>query len=275
MIVFYACGDGLGHLTRLRAYLHTLGAGGGVPPGEAAVITASPFARDRRVVDGLRVIAASDPARALAALRPDEVVVDAFPAGLKGELTVLPGDARVTHLARLLRWDAYRPLLPADPPRFDRTFVLEPLDPAHEAHLRGVSAEIGPLTLIDPPAEPLDLDGWIIVHGGPDEEILELAGYARDMAALEGAAPRMTVVSPRRPAGLPAGFAHLDAYPACPPGPRVERIVTAAGFNAVRQFAPWRDRHRMLPFPRTLDDQFTRARRAREPRPARGRSPAR
>lgn len=252
MIVCYAAGDGLGHLTRLRSVLHTLSLDGPV-----TVVTGSPFAADPRVTGGWQVVeSAAGPA-------PDEVIVDAFPAGLRGELTRFPSGTRVTHLARLLRWDAYRPLLPAVPPRFDRTFVLEPLNPAHDAYLRDVSDEVSPLVLTDPPSEPIDVDGWLIVHSGPDLETLELVAYARDMASAERVRPPMTLVSPHRPDGLPAEIVHLDVYPAHTPGPNVERIVTAAGFNAVRQFAPWRERHRMLPFPRSLDDQFTRAARAK------------
>ncbi|GAA2132290.1 hypothetical protein [Actinomadura napierensis] len=261
MIACYARGGGLGHLTRLRSFLHTLAV-----DDEVVVLSDSPFAADPRVSSGWTVRPASAD---LAALAPDELVVDAFPAGLKGELTRIPSGIRVTHLARLLRWDAYRLLLPGDAPRFDRTFLLEPLDPAHEAHLRAVSDEVATLTLADPPCEPLDVHGWVIVHSGPDAETLELLAYARDMAAMEGASPPLTLISPRRPDGLPPGVAHLDAYPACPPGPGVERVVTAGGFNAVRQFAPWQDRHRILPFPRTLDDQYTRATRARAPARAR------
>ncbi|MEV4671711.1 MULTISPECIES: hypothetical protein [Actinomadura] len=252
MIVCYAAGDGLGHLTRLRAALLTLGMDGPV-----TVVTGSRFGGDARVTGRWRVVESA------AGLAPDEVVVDAFPAGLKGELTRFPSGTRVTHLARLLRWDAYRPLLPADPPRFDRTFVLEPLAPAHDAYLREVSDEVSPLVLTDPPSEPVDVDGWLIVHSGPDLETLELVAYARDMASAEGVRPPMTLVSPQRPHGLPQGIAHLDVYPAYAPGPNVERIITAAGFNAVRQYAPWRERHRILPFPRSLDDQFARAARAR------------
>ncbi|QKG22480.1 hypothetical protein [Actinomadura verrucosospora] len=255
MIACYAAGGGLGHLTRLRAFLHTMAV-----DDEVVVLSDSPFAGDPRVSSGWTVRPAST---GLAALAPDELIVDAFPAGLKGELTRIPAGIRVTHLARLLRWDAYLPLLPADPPRFDRTFVLEPLDTAHEAHLRAVSAEVAPLALTDPPSERLDVDGWLVVHSGPDAETLELLAYARDMVAMEGANPPLTLVSPHRPDGLPAEVVHLDAYPAGRPGPGVGRIVTAAGFNAVRQYAPWRERHRMLPFPRTLDDQFARAARVR------------
>lgn len=252
MIVCYAAGDGLGHLTRLRSVLHTLRLDGPV-----TVVTGSPFAADPRVTGGWHVVETAP------ALTPDEVIVDAFPAGLRGDLTRFPPGTRVTHLARLLRWDAYRPLLPADPPCFDRTFVLEPLDPAHDAYLREVSAKVSPLVLTDPPSEPVDVNGWLIVHSGPDLETLELVAYAQDMAAAERVRPPMTLVSPRRPKDLPPGITHLDVYPAYTPGPNVERIITAAGFNAVRQYAPWRGRHRILPFPRSLDDQFARAARAK------------
>lgn len=252
MIAWYARGGGLGHLTRLRAALHTLR-----PDGDVVIVSDSPFAT--RAAGGLPVVPSLD------GLRPREIVVDAFPAGLKGELARLPPGASVTHLARLLRWDAYRPLLPAAPPRFDRTFILEPLHTQHEAYLRAMSDEVVPLTLIDPPSEPLDVSGWLIVHSGPDKETRQLVSYARDMAAMEGADPPLTLIAPARPDGLSDKVVHLDIYPVGPPGPRVERIITAGGFNAVRQYAPWRHIHRIMPFPRTLDDQFTRAARAREP----------
>jgi hypothetical protein len=304
----------------MRAALHTLGLDG----APVTVLTGSSFAGDPRVTGGWRVLRAPSRgglsgwiAATLADLAPDELIVDAFPAGLRGELTAdaVPPGTRVAHLARLLRWDAYRPLLPSGPPHFDRTYVLEPLAPEHDAYLRSVSREITPLELAEPPAafagrpspgaltavldgrsrsgaradasdappavsgtwpstgaQPvgpaeaagvLGPDAWLVVHSGPDAEILELVAYARETAAFEGLSPRLVLVGPRRPAELPAEVTHLDVYPVWPLFPAAERIVTAAGFNAVRQLAPWRERHRMLPFPRTLDDQFTRAARNR------------
>jgi hypothetical protein len=241
------------------------------------VLTGSPFAHDPRVNPGWDVLRPPEqPARwladTLAGLAPGEVIVDAFPAGLKGELTAsaFPPGTRVVHLARLLRWDAYRPLLPASPPRFDRTYLLEEPAPEHLAYLRDHSAEVVPLDLVDPPGDspdPLPDGAWVIMHGGPEEEITQLVAYARDVAALEAAGPGLVLVCPDRcrPVPLPAGVAHLDHYPVRLPSPETftGMIFTAAGFNSVRVLAPWRARHRMLPFPRTLDDQFTRASRAR------------
>ncbi|HUR01148.1 MAG TPA: hypothetical protein VM347_01290 [Nonomuraea sp.] len=252
MIVCYARGGGLGHLTRVRAYLHT------VHPGAVTtILTEWP----------------GDPA---ALSRADEIVVDAFPAGLDGELDAVgvPPGARVVHLARLLRWDAYRPLIPDRPLRFAQTWLAEPVSGPHLSYLRSVSDRIDPLSLQDPPpamapGDPPDLPpatafgDWLIVHSGPPEEILELLAYARESAALEGLSPRLVLVSPAAPPGLPAEVAHLAVCPAWPLFATAGRIVTAAGFNAVRQAAPYRDKHRMVPFPRRFDDQFTRAARGR------------
>lgn len=280
MIVCYANGGGLGHLTRIRAYLHTCR-----PGREATVLTGSPFAADPRVTGGTAVRSA--PAgldrdgltrwlgRTLAELGPHEFVVDAFPAGLSGELTrrTVPRGTRVVHLARLLRWEAYRPLLPGAPLRFAETFVVEPLTGDHEAYLRSVSGTLTPLDLVEPPAEAAAVEGRLVVHSGPPAETLELVAYALEAAELDGVRPRHTLVSPIRPDGLPPAVEHLDVYPAWPLFSRADRIVTAAGCNAVRQLAPWRERHRVLPFPRRFDDQFARAARvrafrARPPEPA-------
>lgn len=267
MIVCYARGGGLGHLTRVAAYLHT------VHPGAAAtILTEWP----------------GDPA---ALSRADEIVVDAFPAGLDGELDAagMPPGARVVHLARLLRWDAYRSLIPDRPLRFAQTWLAEPVSGPHLSYLRSVSDRIDSLSLRDPPgpppgtapgdpsgpplatapgdllgAPPMTAPGdWLIVHSGPPEEILELVAYARESAALEGLSPRLVLVSPAAPPGLPAEVAHLAVRPAWPLFATAGRIVTAAGFNAVRQAAPYRHKHRMVPFPRRFDDQFTRAARGR------------
>jgi hypothetical protein len=271
LIVCYAEGGGLGHLTRLRAFLHTAGYDG----RPVTVLTGSPLASDPRIRAGWDVQCppADQLARTLINLRPDEVIIDAFPAGLHGEITAsaLPPGSRVTHLARLLRWDAYRPLLPDVPPRFDRTYLLEDPAPAHLDHLRAHSAELTSLELADPPSaevtDALPDDAWVIVHSGPEEEIRQLVAYARDVAALEGVRPEFVLVCPgrHRPTPLPGGIVHLDSYPVRLASPETftGMVFTAAGFNSVRRLAPWRTRHRMLPFPRTLDDQFARASRAR------------
>lgn len=256
----------MGHLTRIRAFLHMMR-----PGHDAVILTSSRYATDPRVVGPHRTLGpppGADPGRwyvsTVDSLAPDELIVDAFPGGLYGELTPasLPPATTLTHLARLLRWTAYRTVAAGPLPHYDRTWCVEPLTADHHADIAAVSGAVVPLDLVDPPAEDvpaLDDGAWLIVHSGPAAEVAELVGYAQETASVEGARPRFVVVSPLRHAGVRS----LDAYPAWPLFPRASRIITAAGCNAVRQTAPWRARHRMIPFPRLFDDQFTRAARAR------------
>ena len=131
VILYYALGGGLGHLTRARKVL-----------GDGARPCCSPprgYARDPRVTGGLPVIPVPrrlghDRAafRALAGRRcsptcdPDELIVDSFPGGILGELCgmELPPRAAVARAPALGRY-ARAPRRPA--PAYDAVHVLEPL----------------------------------------------------------------------------------------------------------------------------------------------------
>jgi hypothetical protein len=259
VILYYALGGGLGHLTRARRVLAALDLS-----ERATLLTASRFARDPRVTGGLPVIGV--PARlgrdraafrrwlagALAALDPEELIVDSFPGGILGELCELAlPPAR--HVARRLRWPAYAARLAGPLPRYEVAYALEPLADDHARELAWCARRVQPLALpVEPAGAPLvDEPHWLVVHSGPDAELLALLGRA-------AAAPRIVVVSPRRPSRLPARAQWRDVYPVAPHLAHAERIVTAAGFNLVQETAALRERHVRVPFPRALDDQFGR-----------------
>jgi hypothetical protein len=308
VIVAYAVGAGLGHLTRLRAARHTLGLGS----DGWVVVTDSRHATDPRVMGDAEVIPIpsprADPVAARSALvaavadhEPRLVVLDAFPAGLAGEVDrdAVAGADRVLHLGRDLRWDAYAAALPNDPPLLDEVVLVEPVGPEQAAWYRSRAGLVrGPLDLVDPdePArrrdatavDPITVAGaWLVVHAGPPAEVAELVAYAIELAEAEGVEARLVVVHPGNvvhpgravaPGGDGLGervtdevtwgsrrlpVETIDVYPAWPLFGVADRIITAAGANAVRQLAPWRDRHRLLPLRRRFDDQAARARRAR------------
>jgi hypothetical protein len=299
VILYYAMGGGLGHLTRARAAVHTLGLSG------VTLLTASPLAANPRVVGDLAVVRvpeelAAEPLRyraflceVLSRLRPEAIYLDAFPAGLLGELCDFPFPRGVPlhHLARLLRLREYRQTLSGALPRLSCSYVLEPLLPEHAAWLQEVSEQVQPLSLLDPPqgaaaaqSLPLCLPPgplWLVVHAGPSAEVKELCAYAAEQARIEGVFPHLVVVAPRPPAAAGPGppalstllpveqgvrSLHLcDLYPAAPLFPQAERIITACGFNAMRQTQAFAARHRFLPFPRRFDDQFLRAARRASP----------
>jgi hypothetical protein len=158
----------------------------------------------------------------------------------------------------------YAPRLRAIAPRFEITWVVEPLDPDHAEFLEARSDRMIPLALEDPPATgvrvPDDLPDafWLIVHAGPAHETDELIRYAADTRALERSGASLLVCTRQPPGALPESSRHIDLYPATVLCARAERIFTAAGFNSVRQMLPWREKHWMLPFSRSLDDQYAR-----------------
>jgi len=276
MILVYALGGGLGHLVRARAFLHTLGM-----EGDAAILTASHHASDPRVIGGIEALAIPrelerDPVACrawIAALlekrRPDIFCIDAFPCGIVGELggATLPHAGETWHLARLLRWDEYARHA-TDAPRLDVTWRLEPLHDEHERWLREASAEVRDLELVDPPgveAPPPALpdDYWLVVHSGPASEVEELASYAEDLRAAERSRAPIVVATSEPPESLPAGAIVVSPFPASALFAKAARIVSAAGFNVVRQARPYLDKQIVMPLPRRYDDQFERARRLR------------
>jgi hypothetical protein len=271
VILYYALGGGLGHLTRATAVLRQL-----EPGREAALLTASPFADDPRVAGGLPVIRVpveleDDRAAHRAWLADlltggyDTVYVDSFPGGIVGELCGFE-HPRLRHVARRLRWSAYERRLHGPLPRYERSFVLEPLEAEHAAALERCSLRVEPLELPPPaaaraadPPEPL----WLVVHSGPAEEVADLVAYADEQRRAERSRAHLTVVSPCPPTEMPSDSDAVDVYPASALYPHAERIFTACGFNAMRETAPFRDRHRFVPYPRALDDQHARAALAR------------
>jgi hypothetical protein len=128
------------------------------------------------------------------------------------------------------------------------------------------------LALSDPPQvlsesereliEQLVRDGrplWLIVHSGSDEEVAEIVSYADEMRRIEGIQARLVLVARAVPSKLPADVCCLDVYPAALLFPTATRVVSACGFNVMRQMTAYREKHRYIPFARRFDDQFKRA----------------
>lgn len=291
MIVVHAPGNGLGHLTRVVAAHHTLGW-----TGPVVVLSSSSRASAAVLPPGMEVCpippaaaAAREPLRAwladrLTRLEPDEMWIDALPAGMWGEvdqpLLDVMGDRPVHHLARLVRWPAYERanLAPRRPPHFASTLLTEALPAPQETWLRAHSTVVRTVELADPPAVvPPDAppalqerSAWLVVHAGADVEVLELVGHALDHREATGTTRthQLVLCTPqptrRLRDQLPDEVAVVDVVPVWPLLPLAHRVVAAAGFNTVRQVLAAGVEHHLVPIPRRWDDQFTRARRARE-----------
>jgi hypothetical protein len=279
MILYYAVGGGLGHLTRGRRVLEMLGL-----QDRAAFVTASPYARDERVTGGIPVIEVPQhlehaPAEHRAWLldlirerQPERLIADAFPAGIQGELCGLP--MAMDHVARILRLDEYQRAVPDDTPRFETTWIVEELAPDHDAFVHAHSDRVETLDLARTVPSPLRGEGqgegrlsrknlWLIVHSGPEEEVRELIAYAATLRELAAEPPDCILVASRCKATLPAGFEAIGDDPIPHLLPIAARIISAAGFNVMLETTPWMAKHDVVPFPRRFDDQYLRAARRR------------
>jgi hypothetical protein len=274
MILYYAVGGGLGHLTRGRRVLETLGLA-----ENAALVTASPYASDSRVTGSIPVIHvpphlehAPDEhrtwLRALISQHPVErLIADAFPGGIQGELSGLP--IPIDHVARILRLDEYlrqSGALQTDViPRFGTTWIVEDLTPDHEAFVRTHSDRVETLDLpretFETPASAEDF--WLLVHSGPEDEVQELIAYTATLRDLDATPPPRILVASRCIVALPSGFEPTNEYPAARLFPSASRIISAAGFNVMHETAPWAAKHDVVPFPRRFDNQYLRASRRR------------
>jgi len=269
MILYYALGGGLGHLTRGRRVLELLGLA-----GDAAIVTASPYARDARVTGGIPIVevpphlehAVEEHRAWMRALDAERLIVDTFPGGIQGELCGL--EMPMDLVARLLRWDEYRRAVPGELPSFETTWVVEALAPDHDAFVRAnsrrvVSLECGGNASAFRSARQYE-KFWLIVHSGPEDEVRELIAYASELRALADDAPERILVATRCDTPFPSGFERIDAYPIADLYPRAARIISAAGFNVMLETEPWRHKHDVVPFARRYDDQYERAARRRQ-----------
>jgi hypothetical protein len=264
MIACYAMGGGLGHLARARRVLEVLGCAS----ADAAIFSASPLARGPDIVPVPRRLAGSRAEfgvwlkETLRALAPTAVVVDAFPLGILGELadpSVLP-EVPLYHVARLLKWNAYRKAFAGTPRRYLASFVVEELASEHAEFLAENSERILPLDLSSiqesKTENPFKDPVWLVVHSGPDAEVRALLDFASTKT--KNSVPKFVVVSPRA-LDLPAGVERIAHPRAWELFPHAERIVTGCGFNSMLEASPWRAKHLFLPFERRFDDQQLRA----------------
>lgn len=241
MILYYAVGGGLGHLTRGLRVIEKLGL------TDAIIATASPHAE--RVCGAVPFIRVPrdlehdvDAHRAwVRALGASRIIADTFPGGIQGELCGL--DVPIDWVARLLRWDAYRAAVPYALPEIQTTYVVEDRQDCLS------STAVVQLDLSLPVVPEVEEQPyWVIVHSGPEEEVRELVAYADELRALAEKKPERVIVA-----------SHCDLWPAAALFPAAAKIITAAGFNVMLETEQWRAKHVVVPFARRFDDQFARA----------------
>lgn len=272
MKLYYAPGGGMGHLSRGRAFAHTMG----WTADEVIFVSASPFA-DSILADWThRAIPEHLADRSLdlriwlntllKEVQADSLYLDTFPVGLFGEWNGPQWPDIPIHLvSRCLQWNKYVPLI-RNSARFQCSYVLEPLPEEQLIFLESHSDEVQTLQLTYPnfpisQTQQADLQDlarplWLIVHSQPKEEVEALIDMAHDQARMRNASPTLLVISQ-----VDISESHIilrdwqDAYRFFPD---VDRIFIGAGFNLAQQSRSLREKTQFLPFVRRYDDQFFR-----------------
>jgi hypothetical protein len=265
MKLFYVMGGGLGHLYRVRTFINQFY----ISPFK--ILTSNPLAEKLFSSTEIVYVHSKKPhelihkiQQVLGSTPYTELYVDAFPAGLFGELNDLKG-SKVIYLARRLKWNNYKVLVKAGL-HFDETMCFEELEEGHREFIRGVSEHISSVDLHYPdpdttriskeviPQKPI----WLIVHSFICEEVEALVSYAKEVARLEKQYPAFVVLSDLQIADKDVSC--YTWFPACDWFPLASRIFTGGGFNVLKQSGPFKDKITAIPFPRHYDDQAWRVR---------------
>ncbi len=197
------------------------------------------------------------------------IYVDAFPAGIAGELVqgLFPAHIKLIHIARHLKWTAYKNRLSHHSLNFEKTYRVETLHPEQEAYLKTHSKHLEKLQLEYPVTKvdripssfnASDKEKWLIVHSGSDEEIQILIQAAQKDAYLKNKKPLLLCLSPQTPENLPENSIHLNHYPASDFFPYADRIYSGGGFNSMEELKNYSKIHVPYPFDRKFDDQTQR-----------------
>ncbi|GAB4400829.1 MAG: hypothetical protein OHK0053_22840 [Microscillaceae bacterium] len=279
MKLYYALGGGAGHLARALAVGHTLGwdwhQGHLLTNASWAGMLSLPM-RFTLLPEEVQKQPKHFPKfleNFLSQHSFDEVYLDAFPAGLKGEWASLfrQLSARFYYLARRLRWESYLPTLGQSSPYFHQAFLLEPLEPSHQQFVENHAASVKQLMLHYPwvplppfftklqaQAQAQDREIWLVVHSKPQPELAELYEYARETAQMENKNPCFGIISEVTLPRVEPDTWQISYFPAYALFSGADRIFSAGGFNTLQQLRQVSVPHHSLPFVRRFDDQFWR-----------------
>ena len=269
MIAFYAFGGGFGHLSRTRKIIDILAI------DHYVILTNNARAFDFFAKDQVLLIELQNPSdknelqkklvSALHSIQPTQLFMDTFPSGILGELSEdNVGHFKLVIISRRMKWKQYLLEYPEADLKFAKSIIVEPLEDEHLSWLKKHSEDIEEINFIRKLSAKKEITKiskeptWLVVHSQPSEEVDLLIEHAMDLAKMETHDAKLVVISGVMPSTKNIEWYNdenpMDWYPG------VEKIITAAGFNTMKEVQPWSHKHICLPMPRRYDDQFWRKR---------------
>ena len=286
MILYYAVGGGLGHVSRSLAIIHTL-----IIPSDEIIILSS-IKNVAKIFKTTRY--KHIPVHDKFDKKPDEyeawlknildnyaikqVFLDAFPFGIKYEwenIALFCPQIKFTYIARLLNKETVNQIITRQKICYTQTFICEKIEnQQHLSFINNHSEIVSNLELSYPVNKKISLTYkrlflkikkddnklYLIVHSGSENEIEMLLDYANEISVVKKEIPFFILISPLvHLVKLPEHCLGFSYYPASTFFEMADRIFTACGFNSMQQTLLYTEKHHFLPFPRKLDDQFQRA----------------
>ena len=273
---FYSFGAGLGHISRTIKIIQTLKLDGCVVFTDSQFVSDDKSIGDRFKKDGIEFLypRGGEPfsmgqlCDQLQSRSINELYIDSFPVGLRGELNGLSDclpSLRLNLVARALTWAAYQPFV-RQPNEFDKCLVVEALSGDYTAFLTrySKSLESFPLRSVHLPEI---VPSWVklpkvycaVVHSGPNTEVMALLTYAERRLRMQKRDIPIVIFSPTAESAKFGGYRVIRQVSLKSLLGGAQVLVSAAGFNTVNEMSGSGCEHWMVPFCRRYDDQYGRA----------------
>ncbi|MFA5597775.1 MAG: hypothetical protein WDA26_09425 [Pusillimonas sp.] len=197
-------------------------------------------------------------------IKPDKIIIDAFPAGVLGELSDLSADFDIEceYTARILKFADYMKRVSGDLPKFTKVNLAERIGEEQYARIQAMGAK---LTTVRPtypkmgaPIVELPKQCLLVVHSGKLSEVEQLVRFAEKIAETENIDKNIVIIGQEK--GLSDVFSYqchdlIDAHHLFE---KAFAVFSGAGYNTMHQMSETKVNHYVIPFARPLDDQFLR-----------------
>lgn len=267
MILYYAPGAGLGHLTRAKAVIQALQ----LTEGNVIVVSQNEFLYEvfahtecvlLRIPSGVFY----DPQllgeflnKLIVEKNIHTLIADTFLQGIRGEFYFIRKKISVFWIARIVKQE-FLPISLPENCTLKKILMVERLPEYQINFIQGLQTEIQSLSLIFNynKGRQLPDDYALVVHSGPMSEVNQLVEYALEVNINLNLSCKLYVVSIHETDAYAnvewRKTLHADEY-----FQEAKFIVTGCGFNSMLQLKSFSHKHYFIPFPRKFDDQFARA----------------
>lgn len=275
--LYYAVGGGLGHLQRGRSMMYTLA----WQREEVLFLHSSPYAS--HLLEGIHHVCVPlefNQKRETYQMwlldflnqhHFEEIYLDTFPLGIMGEWNGLRNhQINFYYVARYVKWAAYEVLI-RRAIFFETVYQVECLNPKQTRFIQQNSNNIIDLSLKIPQQQLPEALAifikkqknpiWLIVHSTPLSELQQLIDLAFNMKKQSQSSAQLWVIT-QEDISL-KGITVFNNIVPHTLFEQVEKIFTACGFNSMLETKAFRHKHHFIPFERRFDDQFKRAKFAR------------